>query len=173
MATIKSSDPDQTFSLTVPDEDTPAVPFSSLFVPMANSILEQLVLLKNRVQSMQTFDDKVSAVPGWSIQFQWVIVYGENIANLHLQLKRTGANITVPNTGNMANQIVANMKSGFEAQGESALGPADTGRELAGYVTSDGTVKLSSSSSGYDIATNDVISLVGMFILNNPVRSSF
>lgn len=172
MATIGAANDPQSFVITVPDEDTPAVPFSGLFTPMANSVLAALVRLKNQVQSIQSFTDKITSVPGWSIQFQLITVLGENLAQMHLQLKKTGSNLPVPTNGNMANVIVANFKPGFEPQAECNFGAGDTGRTLAGYGLADGTIKLAAINSGADINVDDVISLVGVFILNNPVRSS-
>jgi hypothetical protein len=172
VATIGAANDPQSFVLTVPDESTPAVPFSGLFTTLANSILAALVRLKNQVQSAVAYSDKISAVTGWEIQFQIITIVGETIGNIHLQLKRTGAPISVPANGDLGNQIVAQIAAGFEARAEAHLGSGDTGRTLAGYTLGDGTIKLSSMNSGAPIATEDVLTFVGMYVLANPVRSN-
>lgn len=172
MATIGAANDPLSFVLTIPDESTPAVPFSGLFTPFGNSVLDALVRLKKQVQSVQGFGDKITAVPGWQILFQALTVYGENVAQMHLQLQKTGSSYPVPTDGNMANAIVANFKPGFEPQAECNFGGGDTGRTLSAYGLADGSIKLSAMNSGYDIKVGDNVSLVGMFILNNPVRSS-
>lgn len=172
MATIGAANDPLSFVLTIPDEDTPAVPFSGMFTPMANSFLAALVRLKKQVQSMQNFSDAVTGVSGWQITYQNLIIFGENIGMLHLTLQKTGSALTVPSNGNIGNVTVAQFKAGYEPQGECQFGGGDTGRNLSAYGLSDGTIRLASMNNGYDVAVNDSISLIGTFVLNNPVRSS-
>lgn len=173
MATIGKANDPQSYVLTLPDENTPASPFSAMFQPMANSFLAALVRLKNQLQSMQHFTDKVSLVDSnWAITAQTITVYGENLALLHLQMQRKKTTLSVPSDGNLANPIIAKFAAGFEPQAESGFQAGDSGRLIAGYALSDGNIKLAAVNSGKDIAVDDYITLVGNYILNNPVYSS-
>lgn len=171
MATIGEANDPLSFVLTIPDESTPAAPFSSLFLPNANSVLAALIRLKQQVQSTQHFTDKFTPVgTDWNVDSQVLHVYGEIHGYLFLSLIAK-VDITVPSTGNIDNRIVGNMAAGFNANSQAVLSAGSAGRLLSAYTLNDGTVKLSAINSGLDIHAGDHLTMGGYVPLDNPVRS--
>lgn len=172
MATIGAANDPLSFVIEIPDEDTPAAPFSSLFAPMANSILAALKRLKRQVQSQQHFGDKFTAVSAdWNVDSQVLHVYGEVHGYLFISLIAKH-DIGVPSDGNLVNLIVGQMDPGFQANAQAVLSAGSAGRLIAGYTLNDGTVKIAAMNSGLDIKKGDNITLGGYIPLDNPVRST-
>lgn len=98
----------------------------------------------------------ISILTGWSLtSFNLRRLNG--IVNGIITVSRTGAAVTVPATGNITNQDIATLSSGWYNT-SSASGMVLTnaaGPLIGGYVQSNGTITISAMSSGATISTGD------------------
>lgn len=162
------------FPIWVPDETTDLVPLATPFTNLANSVAGQLNHIKAQSTSIITRSDVINGGTGWSINSQRLTIAAEVVAVVYIEFKRTGAAISAGSSGtsgNLTNVQLGSMISGYNAQSEVPLTSGATGRGAHGHILHDGGVWLDSISGTNQIATNDVISLGGAFVLDNPIPS--
>jgi|688.fasta_scaffold11530_18 hypothetical protein len=101
----------------------------------------------------------ISAATGWSVT-SYNIRRLNGIVNGILTVSRSGGNITVPATGNITNQNVATLTSGwYNTTSDSGMVLTNgSGPLTGGYIQSNGTITISAMSSGATISTGDTFS---------------
>jgi hypothetical protein len=101
----------------------------------------------------------ISAATGWSIT-SYNIRRLNGIVNGILTVSRSGGNVTVPATGNITNQNVATLTSGwYNTTSDSGMVLTNgSGPLTGGYIQSNGTITISAMSSGATISTGDTFS---------------
>lgn len=93
----------------------------------------------------------ITSFDGWfnASSFQWEMVFS-----------RTGASITVPATGNIANQLVANVDANMRNRRmNTPCTSTATGPVMTGYVDATGNVYITATTPNVTINTGDSFSL--------------
>jgi hypothetical protein len=106
----------------------------------------------------------VTASAGWSITTQNLDSYFGCIWLFSIVCARTGAPIAVPANGDISSQIVGT----FPAINASAYGPISPGANgrMSQWVLSNTSLILQAVAPGSDIATNESLTCVGMYLAN-------
>lgn len=108
----------------------------------------------------------VTPATGWgngTSDYLQVMRIGKTI-HLRAVITRTGAAITVPADGNISNAGIAIIPPGFRPLTRpSGTNSGRDGRMAVGYVNPDGTLGLSATTPGSNIATNEAISFHGIW----------
>lgn len=165
------------FPLWVPNDDTPLIPLQAMFIAAQQSVLDALTGLRGRMQSVQVVTHS-SATPvfddasGWSNQNAYVHIMGERYCYFFAQLKKTGSNLSVPSDGNINNLTLGQLSEKYWPRSESGLSSGDAGRLVAAYANAAGEVRLTALNSGNDLLVNQNITVVGGWILQDPIPST-
>jgi hypothetical protein len=95
--------------------------------------------LKNKIT---TNTDPITAASGWSIQNAYMD-YGAEVAELYLNVTRTGATIAGSTGGDITNSLVAQIRSGLPCPAtQVGLSSIGGNRQIGGVLESDGQVYL-------------------------------
>ena len=105
-----------------------------------------------------------TALAGWQLVAAEAAIEGKGV-QVFLRVKRTGAAITVPATGNIVNsnvvQLVASLKPLLTT---SSLSSTHTGRMGAGNIDANGLVTITAVVPGANIGVNEEFTLGGYYI---------
>lgn len=105
-----------------------------------------------------------TALTGWQLVGAEASIEGKGI-QLHLRVKRTGATITVPASGNINNSNVVQLVTSLKPRlGSTPLSAAHTGRVVAGNIDLNGTVAIAAVAPGANITVNEEFTLAGYYI---------
>lgn len=121
----------------------------------------------NVTDSVQTISgtSAMVAASGWSITAQSIVVKN-GIAVGQMSFTRTGAAITVPASGNIANQTVATTtNAAYRPAFRTPLAMLAGGPVVGGEVTTAGDWRFNAMAPGNTIATGDTFEVGAMWIL--------
>lgn len=166
MATVGNS-----FPIWVPDSNTDLVPIAAPFTNLANSVSDQLDRIWNKHKSQVVHTDAITAGTGWTLTYQRVVVIAEILLQVYATWKRTGAAISVGTSGDITNQLLGSWDSGYNTQAMQPLSSGQDGRGAFGHTTNAGQIYLDSVTGTVNIPTNALISLGGLYALDNPIPS--
>lgn len=155
--------------------DDPRAPFHDLLNVGQESVSTAIGTLKSRAAVLEAAAAKTApsspflAATGWTIVSQSGVKKA-GIAFVNIRFTRSGAAVTVPVDGNIANQIVATLAAGWAgAPGAGIpLVSSHTGPLAVGYIdgTGAGQVFLSAVTAGATIPTGAEFTLAGVYPLN-------
>jgi hypothetical protein len=101
----------------------------------------------------------IYSATGWTID---ACIYRRvnGIVNGQISVQRSGANITVPSTGNIGNSTIATLPSGFygATNPSGMVLSAATGPLIGGYIDASGNIIITAASAGATITTNSFFS---------------
>lgn len=105
-----------------------------------------------------------TALTGWQLVSAEASIEGKGI-QLSLRVKRTGATITVPASGNINNSNVVQLVTSLKPRlASTPLSAAHTGRVVAGNIDLNGTVAIAAVAPGANITVNEEFTLTGYYI---------
>lgn len=107
----------------------------------------------------------LTAASGWTTQTgSFVRKVGPRMAIALISLVRSGADIVIGDTGDLANITVGTIRAGFEPYMVVPLVSTSGGRAAHGELQSGGDIRLCSMGNGININTDDPITLaVGLY----------
>jgi len=107
---------------------------------------------------------------GWSVTLMRLTSLGNGMASVYVEATKTGTALTVPVTGDVSNGPVCQLPAGWESAGPATLVSGSVGRMTNGYMPSgSGTVAISGTAPGANIAVGDAISLGAVYQLADPL----
>ena len=105
-----------------------------------------------------------TALTGWQLVSAEASIEGKGI-QLFLRVKRTGATITVPASGNINNSNVVQLVTSLKPRlASTPLSATHTGRVVAGNIDLNGTVAIAAVAPGANITVNEEFTLAGYYI---------
>jgi hypothetical protein len=106
----------------------------------------------------------ITAATGWSVNSQ-LYRQRNGIAMLSCQFERTGAAISVPANGNIGNSTMGTLASGRRPIIEAFAGTGVGGPVAMAYISTAGSIVLTSVSSGVTIPTGFILDLNSIYIV--------
>jgi hypothetical protein len=88
--------------------------------------------------------------------------------HIYIFLQYTGSGITVPASGDIASTAVFQMVTAYRpgsGSTQGGLGSASTGRLINAVIVTDGTVSITAVGGSGNIATNELISVAGSYLM--------
>lgn len=156
----------------VPGSNTDLTPLAAAFITQANSALQQMERLLNRMRSQVLYVDKFTASANWKVLDQKLRIVGETWGYFQVTVQRTKTRLAVPNDGNFLPVVIGAISdTSMVPQSLAALSSTNTGRLAVGHALASGEVKLDSINSGADIQVNDIITLAGSWPLDDWLDS--
>lgn len=104
-----------------------------------------------------------TATSGWSLEWQYGHRTGQ-VTTVNIRVTRTGGTINVPASGNVANTTLGAVTALYRPYMYGPLTTTSTGTTMLGYVTSAGTVYLTSTVPNIDIVRGTSFAIGGTWV---------
>lgn len=138
------------------------------FERVAADYLAEMRKLLRRLRSQQLFTSAFEDTSDWTCTKQKIRVIGEVWGYGEFELTRAGGTLEVPPDGDLPSETVGTISvEAVRPQSLARLVSVNTGVLATGYALANGTVKLAALNTGQNIANGDIITLAGMWPLDD------
>lgn len=151
---------DPTTGVWIYGEDDVSTRASDMLNLGQESVRAALTPLVRRVAAPTSL---ITAAAGWTINTLSIIRSGTTL-QVYISVTRTGAAITAPADGNIANVRVADIDPSIRPGTTAALSAAGNGKLTAAIATSAGALDVVSFADALTLATGDQLSWGGTWI---------
>lgn len=119
---------------------------------------------RGNLGSAITDTTKAPAETGWQID-QFFFQRAGQVCQIRIRFQRTGGTITVPVTGDIANQLISTLNVSIPAPVDAvSLTSSASGRVHVASLNSARQFYLAAVSPGANIATNDIFDVTGIYL---------